>query len=76
MVFGPSRRKREEPRKFTLRTVFRKDGVENQPTFTLAHEALNSRAKYYSDVSVYEVREKLHVVDFDVVIFSGIYYHL
>jgi tRNA (mo5U34)-methyltransferase len=48
----------------------------HQPTFSLAHKALNSRCKYLPDISVYDVREKLSVRDFDIVIFCGVYYHL
>lgn len=46
-----------------------------QPTFTLAHEVLRSRVKYVPNVSVYDVRT-LGIEDFDVVVFSGVYYHL
>jgi tRNA (mo5U34)-methyltransferase len=46
-----------------------------QPTFALAHEVLQSKVKYVPDVSVYDVH-RLGVTDFDVVIFSGVYYHL
>lgn len=46
-----------------------------QPTFALAHEALQSRVKYVPDLSVYDVRA-LGLQDFDVVVFSGVYYHL
>jgi len=50
---------------------------QGQPTFAVAAEALHSRAKYHPDVSVYDVKEKLQAgLDFDVVIFCGIYYHL
>lgn len=45
------------------------------PAYKLAHEALGSRAKYFPDMNVYDV-EQLGINDFDVVIFSGIYYHL
>jgi tRNA (mo5U34)-methyltransferase len=45
------------------------------PTFELAREALNSRAHYDPNLSVYDV-ERLGVRDFDVVIFTGVYYHL
>jgi tRNA (mo5U34)-methyltransferase len=45
------------------------------PTFELAHHALNSRVKYDPNRSVYEI-EKLGVLDFDVVIFAAVYYHL
>lgn len=46
-----------------------------QPTFTLARQILDSRVKYYPDLSVYRVGE-LGVRDFDVVLFCGVYYHL
>jgi tRNA (mo5U34)-methyltransferase len=45
------------------------------PTFAVARAALRSRVKYVPDVSVYDI-EQLGVRDFDIVIFSGIYYHL
>ena len=45
------------------------------PAYKLAHEALHSKAKYYPDLDVYDVAE-LGQDDFDVVIFSGVYYHL
>lgn len=45
------------------------------PAYKLAHEALGSKARYFPDMNVYDV-EQLGVKDFDVVIFSGIYYHL
>jgi tRNA (mo5U34)-methyltransferase len=45
------------------------------PAYKFAHEALESKAKYFPDMNVYDV-EQLGVTDFDVVIFSGIYYHL
>jgi tRNA (mo5U34)-methyltransferase len=46
-----------------------------QPTFQLAAKLLDSKARYFPNVSVYDVHE-LGVRDFDVVIFTGIYYHL
>jgi len=46
-----------------------------QPTFALAHDALRSQVKYLPNLSVYDVRS-LGVDDFDVVVFSGVYYHL
>jgi tRNA (mo5U34)-methyltransferase len=46
-----------------------------QPTFALAHEALRSRVKYVPNVSVYDIHN-IGIRDFDVVIFSGVYYHL
>jgi tRNA (mo5U34)-methyltransferase len=45
------------------------------PTYQIAHAALGSRAKYYPNLSVYNV-EQLGIRDFDVVLFTGIYYHL
>jgi tRNA (mo5U34)-methyltransferase len=44
-------------------------------TFSLAYRALGSRAKYFPQVSVYDV-ERLGVDDFDLVIDAGIFYHL
>jgi tRNA (mo5U34)-methyltransferase len=49
--------------------------TREHPTFMLAHRLLKSRAKYFPDVSVYNVHE-LGIHDFDVVIFCGVYYHL
>jgi tRNA (mo5U34)-methyltransferase len=46
-----------------------------QPTYQLAHRILGSRASYYPNLSVYDIK-KLGVTDFDVVIYCGIYYHL
>ena len=46
-----------------------------QPTFALARDVLQSKVKYVPSVSVYDVRS-LAVDDFDVVVFSGVYYHL
>ncbi len=46
-----------------------------QPTFQLAHAVLKSSAKYFPELSVYDV-EQLGVHDFDVVLFAGVYYHL
>jgi tRNA (mo5U34)-methyltransferase len=46
-----------------------------QPTFRLAHTALKSRVHYHPNVSVFNVGS-LGVADFDVVLFSGVYYHL
>jgi tRNA (mo5U34)-methyltransferase len=46
-----------------------------QPTFQLAHRILNSRVRYYPELSVYDVAE-LGVRDFDIVLFCGVYYHL
>jgi len=44
-------------------------------TFEVARALRGSKAKYFSDVSVFDVA-KLGVKDFDVVIYCGIYYHL
>lgn len=46
-----------------------------QPTFALAHEVLRSQVKYVPNLSVYDI-VSLGVADFDVVVFSGVYYHL
>lgn len=46
-----------------------------KPAYMLAHEVLGSRAIYNPDINVYDV-EQLGVTDFDVVVFSGLYYHL
>lgn len=46
-----------------------------QPTYQLAHRVLGSRARYYPNLSVYDIK-KLGIRDFDVVIYCGIYYHL
>ncbi len=46
-----------------------------QPTYQLAHLLLGSRNRYYPNTSVYDVG-RLGVADFDVVIYTGIYYHL
>lgn len=46
------------------------------PTFQFASSLLRSKAKYFPDVSVYDLKEKLAANDFDVVIFCGVYYHL
>ncbi len=45
------------------------------PAYKLAHEALRSRASYHPDLNVYDIAE-LGQSDFDVVVFSGVYYHL
>lgn len=45
------------------------------PTYQIAHAALRSSARYYPELSVYDV-ESLGIRDFDIVIFTGIYYHL
>lgn len=46
-----------------------------QPTFQIAHAALESNVLYYPRLSVYEI-ETLGITDFDVVMFTGVYYHL
>jgi tRNA (mo5U34)-methyltransferase len=46
-----------------------------QPTFQLAHQVLESRVRYYPDVSVYDL-DQLGAGDFDIVLFCGVYYHL
>ncbi len=45
------------------------------PTFHLAHKLRSSKAKYYSNLSVYDL-SKIQKTAFDVVIFAGVYYHL
>jgi len=50
-------------------------GVQELPTFRLAHTILGSRAEYVPDVSVYDVT-RLGRRDFDIVLFCGVYYHL
>jgi len=45
------------------------------PCFRLAHRILNSRVKYFPDMSVFNV-EQLNISDFDIVFFFGVYYHL
>jgi tRNA (mo5U34)-methyltransferase len=44
-------------------------------TLLLAREALGSRVRYYPSLSAYEI-ESLGMRDFDIVLFSGVYYHL
>jgi tRNA (mo5U34)-methyltransferase len=61
-------------------TVYATDVVSQrsfpeQPTFELARELLDSRVRYFPHTSVYDVGT-LGVDDFDVVVFSGVYYHL
>jgi len=48
---------------------------KEQETFMLAHKALNSRVKYYPDLSVLDI-ERLLINDFEVVLFCGVFYHL
>jgi tRNA (mo5U34)-methyltransferase len=47
----------------------------DQPTFAVARAALRSRVKYFPQTSVYDI-EQIGVADFDIVLFSGVYYHL
>jgi tRNA (mo5U34)-methyltransferase len=47
----------------------------DQPTFAVARAALKSGVKYFPQTSVYDV-EEIGVRDFDIVLFSGVYYHL
>jgi tRNA (mo5U34)-methyltransferase len=47
----------------------------DQPTFAVARAVLKSRVKYFPQTSVYDV-EQIGVRDFDIVLFSGVYYHL
>lgn len=46
-----------------------------QPTYQLAHRLLGSKARYYPNLSVYDI-SRLGITDFDVVVYCGIYYHL
>jgi tRNA (mo5U34)-methyltransferase len=50
-------------------------GIKELPTFRLAHTILRSQVEYRPDVSVYDL-PRLGRVDFDVVVFCGVYYHL
>jgi tRNA (mo5U34)-methyltransferase len=50
-------------------------GNQGQRTFQLAHRILESRVKYFPDLSVYDVA-RLGISDFDVILFCGVYYHL
>jgi tRNA (mo5U34)-methyltransferase len=61
-------------------TVYATDDISQrsfseQPTFRLAHDVLRSQVKYVPNLSIYDVRT-LGPDDFDVVVFSGVYYHL
>jgi tRNA (mo5U34)-methyltransferase len=47
----------------------------DQPTFLVAHAARKSNVRYFPNLSVHDI-ETLGVSDFDVVLFSGVYYHL
>lgn len=47
----------------------------DHPTFHLAHRLLNSKARYFDDMSVYDV-PTMGVRDFDAVLYAGVYYHL
>jgi len=46
-----------------------------EPYFRLACELLNSKARYFPDLSVFDVGE-LGRDDFDIVLYLGVYYHL
>ena len=46
-----------------------------QPTFHIARAARRSKAIYFPNLSVYDV-ENLGINNFDIVIFTGVYYHL
>ena len=46
-----------------------------QPTFEVARDILRSGAKYFPQVSVFDVSQ-LGVHDFDIVLFCGVFYHL
>jgi tRNA (mo5U34)-methyltransferase len=48
---------------------------EDVTNYQLAHSILNSRARYFPTVSVYDVHQ-LGVADFDVVIYMGVFYHI
>ena len=47
----------------------------DNPTFLIAHAARKSNVRYFPKVSVYDI-ETLGVRDFNIVLFSGVYYHL
>jgi tRNA (mo5U34)-methyltransferase len=47
----------------------------DRPAIELARRILNSRIKYYPNLSVYQI-EQLGIRDFDLVLFCGVYYHL
>jgi tRNA (mo5U34)-methyltransferase len=69
-----------EAEKRGAREVYSTDYVSlrswsEQPTYQLAHKLLGSKARYYPNLSVYDIG-RLGVTDFDVVIYCGIYYHL
>jgi uncharacterized protein YggT (Ycf19 family) len=49
---------------------------QDQPTFQLAHRILNSKVKYYPNVSVFDLGQNPNFSAFDVVIFGGVFYHL
>jgi tRNA (mo5U34)-methyltransferase len=44
-------------------------------TFELAREILNSRVKYFPNISVYDIHE-LGVDDFDIILYQGVFYHI
>jgi tRNA (mo5U34)-methyltransferase len=48
---------------------------EREACFWTAHKLLGSKARYFPRLSVYDVRE-LNVMDFDIVLFLGLFYHL
>lgn len=48
---------------------------KEQPTFLLAHKTLQSKVKYYPNVSVFNIGS-LGIADFDIILFCGVYYHL
>ncbi len=48
---------------------------EDVTNYQLAHAILNSRARYFPSVSVYDVHQ-LGATDFDVVIYMGVFYHI
>lgn len=50
-------------------------GINELPTFRLAHRIRRSSVRYHPNVSVNDIK-RLGERDFDVVIFCGVYYHL
>src|SRR5262249_44785386 len=47
-----------------------------QPTLETARDILGSRVQYLPDLNVYDVTQRFRAGDMDVVIFTGVYYHL
>lgn len=50
-------------------------GPGREAYFRMAAEAIGSKAKYYPDLSVFDVSQ-LGVDDFDIVLYLGVHYHL